>query len=152
MSDRTSRGLAVAVFALTVATGCGHGGAPSPKAQPAPDVTTFEVGRFDDLPLFPRTEPLGPRNEKAGVIARSFEARGTTPQQVLDFYQHSLGDGWTILHAPGKIGVGTYRGDWTNGTRQLRVSATEEPELDPNNASKDVMVQYSLTLSPIKDG
>ena len=151
--DRRSLPLA-ATLALVVVTGaCGNpGGGPSPQAQPTPNVTTFEVGRFDNLPLFPRSDPLGPRNEKAGVVARSFVARGTTPDQVLDYYRRSLSDDWRLLKAPGKIGVGTYRGDWTSGNWQLRVSATEEPELDPDNASKDVTVQYSLTLTPLPQG
>jgi hypothetical protein len=151
--DRKSHCLAaILAFALaTAACGTARDG-PSPEAQPTPNVTTFEVGRFDDLPLFPRSDPLGPRNEKSGVIARSFVARGTTPEQVLDFYLRSLGDGWRLLKAPEKIGEGTYRGDWTSGNWQLRLSATEEPELDPDNASKDVTVQYSLTLTPLPQG
>ena len=148
------RSLTVAAFlTLMGAVACGGtGGAPSPAAQPTPNETTFEVGRFDGLPRFPRSEPLGPRNEKGGVIAQSFVARGTTPVEVIDFYRRSLGQDWRLMHEPEKLGVGTYRSDWTTGNWQLAVSATEESELDPNNASKDVTVQYSLTLTPLPAG
>ncbi|MGI8985146.1 MAG: hypothetical protein ACR2HM_11565 [Acidimicrobiales bacterium] len=151
MIDRKWLGLATA-FVLFAAGACGTVGDASPGAQPTPNVTTFEAGVFDDLPRFPRSEPLGPRNEKKDVVARSFQARGTTPQQVLDYYRLNLAPPWTVVRAPEKLGVGTYRADWTNGDWQLRVSATEEPILDPDNASKDLTVQYSMTLSPLGEG
>lgn len=148
MIDRRSLTFAAAVLALVGAGACG-GSPDPPAAQPAPNVTTFEPGRFDDLPKFPRSDPLGPRNEKAGVVAQSFMATGATPAQVLDFYRHSLGHEWRLIHEPEKLGVGTYRADWRSAEWHLRVSATEESELDPSNASKDVAVQYSLTLTPL---
>ena len=71
---------------------------------------------------------------------------------MLEYYRSNLCDRWRLLNAPERIGVGTYRGDWTTGYRQLRASATREPELDPENASKEMTVQYSLTLSPNTSG
>ena len=141
---------AVVMTMAAVTAACGGGtSSDSQSAQPTPNVTTFEPGRFDDLPKFPRSEALGPRHEKDGVVARSFRATGTRPEQVLDYYRTSLGEQWTLLQAPEQIGVGTYRGDWTSGDWQLRVSATAEPELDLDNASAERTVQYSLTLSPL---
>ncbi len=49
-------------------------GACSPSdegSQPAPAVTTFGQGDFENLPLPPRSEPLGERSEEDGAVARS---------------------------------------------------------------------------------
>lgn len=142
-----------AAVALVLVTGACGGGqdAPSSEAQPTPNATTFELGRFDDLPLFPRSDPLGPRNEEAGVVARSFMATGATPEQILDYYRRSLSDDWILLREPEKLGAGTYRADWANGDWRLRLSATREPSLELDNASREVTVQYSMTLSPLTD-
>ncbi len=118
-------------------------------AQPTPNVTTFEPGRFDDIPLFPRSEPLGPRSEKDGVVARSYMAKGTTPQQVLEYYRTSLNERWRLVSPIEKLGVGTYRADWVSDQYRLRVSATEAPSVELDDASKNVIVQYSLTLTPL---
>ena len=123
---------------------------PDPVAQPAPGVTTFEGGRFDDLPQFPRSQPLSARTEERGVIARSYKATGASPQQVLEFYRDALGQRWTIVTGIEKLGVGTFRADWVGEDYRLRVSATRESGLDsPNDASQTVVTQYSLTLSPL---
>ncbi len=123
---------------------------PDPVAQPAPDVTTFERGLFDDLPRFPRSEPLGPRNEEDGVIARSFKVPGAAPEQVLEFYRHALEENWTMLAPVERLGVGTFRADWLSDDYRLRVSATRESELDSRqDASNTVVAQYSLTLEPL---
>ena len=136
------------ILALGVA-GCGTGG-DSPAAQPTPNATTLEPGRFDDLPVFPRSEPLGPRNEKDGVVARSYMATGTTPEQLLDYYRTSLGEKWRLVNPIEKVGVGTYRGDWVSDDYQLRVSATDAPTVEiEDDASRNVVVQYSLTLTPL---
>ena len=61
--------VAAAAGVLTMAAlGCGSG-EKQPAAQPVPEVTSFERGRFDDLPVFFRSDPLGPRSEKDGVVS-----------------------------------------------------------------------------------
>ncbi len=122
----------------------------NPRAQSTPGVTTFEQGRFDDLPQFPRSQPLSARAEERGVIARSYKATGASPQQVMEFYRDALGQRWTMVTGIEKLGVGTFRADWVGEDYRLRVSATAEPELDSrNDASQTVVTQYSLTLNPL---
>ncbi len=149
--DRARRLVLLPATALlaVVLIGC-RPGDPDPVAQPAPDVTTFEQGRFDDLPQFPRSQPLSERAEERGVIARSYKATGASPQQVMEFYRDALGQRWTMVTGIEKLGVGTLRADWVGEKYRLRVSATTESELDsPNDASETVVTQYSLTLHPL---
>ncbi len=140
--------VAAAFLALT-APGCGAADTP-PAAQPAPEVTTFEQGRFDDLPVYFRSDPLGPRSEKQGVVTRSYEASGASPEQVLEFYRNALDYRWRMVTPIERIGVGTVRADWEDGQYRLRVSATEAPALDTSDGGVHAVVtQYSLTLHPI---
>lgn len=137
------------VLLAVVLAGCG-GGTADPVAQPAPGVSTFEEGRFDDIPQFPRSEPLGPRHEKDGVVARSYKAPGASPDQVLDFYGDALRERWNMITGVEKLGVGTLRADWVNDDYLLRVSATREAMLDSEEgASETAVAQYSLTLHPL---
>ncbi len=137
-----------ALLAALVLAGCGPGD-PDPAAQPVPNATTFEPGRFDDLPQFPRSEPVSARNEEGGVVVRSYKARGTSPERILEFYRDSLEERWTMVTGIEKLGVGTFRADWVSGDYLLRVSATREPLLDSEEgASEPFVTQYSLTLRP----
>ncbi len=141
--------LPAAALVMILLVGCQRGDA-DPVAQPAPDVTTFEQGRFDDLPQFPRSEPVSARAEERGVIARSYKATGASPQQVMDFYRQALGDRWRMVSGIEKLGVGTLRADWVDEDYRLRVSATTESGLDSrNDASETFVTQYSLTLNPL---
>ena len=141
-----------AVLLSLILAGCGSRDA-DPAAQPAPGVTTFEQGRFDNLPQYPRSEPFGPRSEKDGVVARSFKVKGATPDQIMNFYRDSLKDRWTMVTGVEKLGVGTLRADWRDGEFRLRVSATRESELDDrDDAGTSAVAQYSLTLNPLPAG
>lgn len=141
--------LAATAFAALIGVGCGSEEEP-PAAQPVPGVTTFEPGRFDDLPQYPRSEPLGPRSEEKGVVSRSFKVRGASPEQVLNFYVDALEEPWRLVTEVEKLGAGTFRADWTAEEYRLRVSATREPELDSqDDASETFATQYSLTLRPV---
>ncbi len=127
---------------------CGRNG-PDEGTQPAPAVTTFEQGRFGDIPLFFRSEPVGPRSEKDGVVARSYKATGASPQQVLEFYRDGLPPRWTMVTPIEKLGVNTFRADWVDESYRLRVSATREPLLDrDDDVVEPIVSQYSLTLHP----
>lgn len=140
--------LAAGLLALVLA-GCGSGDG-QPATQPAPGVSTFEQGRFDELPQFPRSEPLGPRSEKDGVVTRSYEARGTSPERVLEFYREALDEGWNMVSPIEKLGVGTFRAEWVDEDYRLLVSATRGPAIDPpDDASNEVVAQYSLALHPL---
>ncbi|MFP5327138.1 MAG: hypothetical protein ACLGHT_06630 [Acidimicrobiia bacterium] len=141
--------LAALACLVAISSSCGRAG-PDEGAQPAPAVTTFEQGRFDDIPLFPRSEPVGPRSEKDGVVARSYKALGASPEQVLDFYRDGLPSQWRMVTPLERLGVDTYRADWEDGQYRLRVSATLEPLLrGPNEASNAAVSQYSLSLHPL---
>ncbi|MDP8992415.1 MAG: hypothetical protein M3N31_05080 [Actinomycetota bacterium] len=131
------------VLALVVA-GCGGDRQEREGAQTAPAVTTFEQGRFDDLPLFPRSDPIGPRSEKEGVIARSYTARGTTPERLLQFYEDKLTQ-WRQVEPVRKFGTSSYRAKWARDNWLLEVSSGASPALDD---AGDAQVQYSLVLSP----
>lgn len=153
ISDRTHIGpraalLGVAMLAPSL-LGCGGDSAP-PEAQPAPDVTTFEAGRFDDLPLHPRSDPVGPRTETDGVITRSFTTRGATAGEVVAFYADVLPDrGWTAVDAVEETGPNARQGDWSTDGWSLRVSATDAEGLDfGGESSTEVTTQYSLVLTP----
>lgn len=137
----------VAAAGAVLVSGCGPTRS-HPVAQPAPGVTTFQPGNFDDLPLVPRSDPLGPRHDTGGTAVRSYKAVGTTPENVLHFYQGALGSGWHLVGGINQVGVGTYQADWENGQYHLRVSATNAPTLNQQDpAASDAIVQYSLTLS-----
>ena len=144
------RGLVVATGLLAVVlAGCGSREA-DPATQPAPGVATFEDGLFDNLPEYPRSEPLGPRNEKGGVVARSYKVPGALPEQVLDFYRDALQARWSMVSPVEKLGVGTFRADWVGDDYRLRVTATQEGDvLSQDEPSRTVVAQYSLTLQPL---
>jgi hypothetical protein len=128
---------------------CGSGER-DPVAQPAPGVTTFEDGRFDDLPQYPRSEPLGPRSEKAGVVVRSYKVPGASPEQILEFYRQALEERWNLATKVERLGAGTFRAEWVGEEHRLLVSATRESGLDSReDASNSVVAQYSLTLHPL---
>lgn len=140
----TSKGtsLAAALFVAVSLAACGDDRSKGPETQPAPDVTRFVEGEFDQLPRYPRSDAVGDRNEKDGVTARTFKARNATPQQVLEFYASQL-KGWHQVEAPREIGSAAYRGVWTKDGRRLTVSATPAPGV---SESDEVVSQYSLSL------
>lgn len=131
-------------FALALLAACG--GDERPATQPTPSEATFQRGTFDDLPLHPRSEPLGEKAEKDGVVARSFKATGATPVGVLEWYRGNL-PGWELIDPPAAIGEGTFRGRWARDASVLVVSASAAPTL-PSDSGNGVSTQYSLTLEP----
>ncbi len=124
---------------------------PEPRegTQPAPDVTTFEQGVFDDVPRFPRSEPLGPRSEKAGVVAQSFRAFGATPRAVVEYYARSL-PGWEQIEPITQTGTEDFRARWARDAWTLLVTAAPAPTTSDGNQADvpEPKTQYSLTLTP----
>lgn len=115
-------------------------------AQPAPPVSTFEQGQFDDLPLPTDAEPVGPRSEQDGIVTRSYEVQGMVPRDVIDFYEQTLEEqGWSAVEIE-EMREG-YRGDWTTEEWNLRVSANEARGLAED--SGEPTTQISLVLSPL---
>ncbi len=133
-------GLAGALALAVVAVGCGSG--TSRPAQPAPSVTAFTGGAFDQLPRYPRTEPIGTRNDSGAISEQSFTATGATPEQVLNWYGDHL-SAWTVVDAPHKTGAADFAGEWTMGDRRLRVTAGPAPTI-----GSETTVQYSLIVQP----
>jgi hypothetical protein len=131
-------------LALLALTGCGDAGQEREGTQPAPAVTTFEQGLFEDLPLFPRSDPIGPRSEKDGVVARSYTARGTTPERLVRYYEDNL-TGWRQVEPSRRFGTSSYRAKWARDDWFLEVSSGASPALDD---AGDAQVQYSVVLSP----
>lgn len=143
MRDMTwARGV-VALLALLALAGCAVR-EEREGTQAAPDVTTLEQGRFDNLPLAPRSDPIGPRSEKEGVVSRSFTAKGTTAEQVVRFYEQNL-RGWRQVEPVHQVGTSSYRGTWAQGGWLLEVSSGTAPALDD---PLEAQVQYSLVLRP----
>ncbi len=135
------RPVAGAAVALTILIGaCGSN---DRATQPAPGVTSFTGGGFDQLPRYPRTDPLGARNDAGGVSQQSFKASGATPEQVVGWYRDHL-DGWTVVDPPHPTGAADVEGVWEKGDRQLRVTAGPAPTVGPATT-----VQYSLILRPL---
>lgn len=139
----------IAVASL-IATGCGADGDSEKGAQPRPDVTTFEEGSFDDIPLVPESDPVTPAHQEDGVDARSYRVHNTTPAEVLQFYEQQLAES-TVVSGPEEIGNDTYRGRWQlDGGRVLTVSATPGETLASGESADagEFLTQYSLSLGP----
>ena len=118
--------------------------------QPRPDVTTFEEGTFDDLPLVPESDPVTPPSQEDEVDTRSYVVRNTTPAEVLEFYEQQLAE-LTVVSPPEEIGDDTYRGRWQlDGGRVLTVSATPGESLQSGDSAYagELLAQYSLSLAP----
>jgi hypothetical protein len=151
---RTTIRVAVLSALLLAVAACGGDDAGSDEgdaAQPAPDVSTFEQGGFDDLPRHPRSEELGERTEAEGTVSQSFKVTGATPEQVLQFYNDALGPlGWLPL-SDGDIDVSEQvaRDQWVREGTLLVVSASEAPTLE--DEGNEAVTQYSLSLGPQED-
>lgn len=138
----------IAVAAIAIA---GAACTPSDEGtQPGTDVTTFEQGDFNDIPLLPRSEALAPPNEEAGNVARSYVVRNTAPEDVLGFYEEQLAAS-ELVEEPASIGANSFRGRWrVDGNRVLTVSATLASSLGdvPDIPDSEQTTQYSLSLAP----
>jgi hypothetical protein len=133
---------------LTLTSACGGENARA-ETQPAPNISSFTAGDFEDLPKPPRFEPAGKRSEIDGVVTRSFFGSGTTPEQVLEFYRNTFaGSGVTMTMEPARVGRG-WRGRWMTDDRELLVSATVAPGA---GAEDERPTQLSLELSPVGGG
>lgn len=118
-----------------------------PETQPAPNVTTFEEGTFDNLPLVPRSQPFGARSETAGVITRTYRATGVTPDGVIAFYERALPPhGWQAAESSQRTDT-SWRADWVTSAWRLEVTSVPVPDRD-NPAATETVVQYSLVLRP----
>ena len=133
------------LVAFTV--GCGSD-VPDRSAQPAPDVTTFEDGAFEQLPLYPDSEPIGAQSEKDGVVTRSYKVKDVTVDMIIAFYEERLqAAGWERAEPVLRENTQS-RADFVNDDHRLELSAQDirGPEDPPSDQH---VVQYSLVLHPL---
>ena len=116
-------------------------------SQPAPRVTTFARGLFDEIPRLPGTSSLGARSEKNEIVTQTFRVEGRDPHQVIEFYDSRLpSNGW-LRASPAYREPSTNRADFVRDDYRLEVSSA----LITNAGSDDadaVASQYSLVLRP----
>ena len=131
-----------------VSVACGSDPTDTNETQPAPDVTTFEEGAFEQLPLYPDSEPIGARSEKDGVVTRSYKVQNVTVDMILAFYAERLeAAGWERAEPALRENTES-RADWVNDQHRLEISAQDirGPEDPPSDQH---VVQYSLVLHPL---
>ena len=133
---------------------CGDSDSDGPAAQPAPDVTTFGQGDFDEIPLPPLADVAGERSVRSGVVVQSYFVRNRTPEQVVRFYEtYFEGEGISAIASPEPFGNEGWRGSWLVGDRELLVSALPAPTAGGEAVEHaDVVTQMSLELSPADGG
>lgn len=136
-----------------VLVGCGDDeeGAPEDEPQPAPEVTEFSQGLFDEIPLPPGSHEIGPREETDGTVTATWTTTDVTPEQVMEFYERELPPlGWDLLEDAREIGNGIWQSDWARENRRLEVVASfaEEAAQAAPGEAKGSQMQFSLILSP----
>ncbi len=145
----------VAFLALTVAiAGCRSGASEESTgdAQPAPDVSVFRDGFFDQIPRYPRSQELGSAVEEGDVVSQSFTVSNASPRRVLEYYASNL-TGWDLVEPIHPLGPGdeAFRGAWEKDGRHLRVSASSAPTVEADDPERP-MIQYNLQLGPASSG
>lgn len=140
----------VVLVVATVIGACGDGERRA-EDQPVPTTDRFGTGIFDEIPRFPRSDPLGPRHQESDVVAQSFRVVGARPEQILDYYEENLVN-WELItppRPPGETST-TLRGRWARDRWILTISATTAPTLENENHTDvaDFYSQYSLSLAP----
>lgn len=117
-----------------------------PGALPAPNVTAFTGGTFDDIPRHPLGDPINERDNQDGVTVQSFLVRDTAPRDVIDYYQDVLAE-QEMVGSIEETGENAYRGEWMLDGRILQVSTRLAPTGDQaQDRSSDAQTQYSLIL------
>ncbi len=133
----------VLVALVLVVSACSSGsGSDGTQAK----ASTFGTGQFEGIPLLVRTDPVGARTDRGGVVTRSYKTTGFTTKQVLDHYRTLLhGRGWTADGAVQKIGPNAYRGAWIRKGHRLVITASGAGGLNPK--TNQPAVQFNLMLS-----
>jgi hypothetical protein len=146
---RRTRQVVVCAGAALLFVGC-TGGAPSPPAdQPAASGGTFEAGAFADLPKPPSAAPFDDPVIQGSTIVQSFEVAGSSPAQILGFYENVLPqDGWTVSTAPAATGATDWTGNWMQGDVLLEVSASPSVGDGGPGAGGGITSQVDLVLTP----
>lgn len=140
--DRAEATAAVAVVLLVDGiAGCGAD--PSTPARsgagPESSVPTYE---FETIPLYPRSDPVGPRRRHGHAVEQTFEVLGATPGEVLDWYAGQLSQ-WVALPAEATDRAAWLQRTWVAGARRLVVTAAPSTEV---GADSPYTTEFSLTL------
>lgn len=142
----------MAAAALTVPTACSD--QDDDGQQPVTDTRAVGEGeafggRFAELPLVPRSEPVGTLSEEDGFVTRSYAAEGASPERVMEFYESSLPAlGWDVVLPPEPSGTSTIQAEWASDELLLRITANEAAALGGDqNPTEAVTSQYSLIMS-----
>lgn len=128
---------------LTVfGTGC-KDDSPSAGVDPAPVAGSFAPSDFVGLPKPAGAQPFAdPVIDRSGVT-QSFEVSGSTPEQILEFYDTQLAAaGWEPSVASAELGEGEWQGEWLHQDQTLQVSATPE---DANGTASQLDLVLSTT-------
>lgn len=106
-------------------------------------------GRFADLPLLPRSDPISELTERSGTVTRSYQAEGASIDRVMSFYEDRLPAlGWEVLLEPQRSGTSTIQAEWRDGDLVLRITANDAAGLGGDtNPTESVRSQYSLIMS-----
>lgn len=148
----TTRSLGLLALAGIALLGCRDDqattdGAPVDQAPggevPSPGITTFTAGGFDAIELPRGADEAAEKTERDGVIAQSFFARSTSPEQIMDFFADSLPlDGWTVAEPVSSRGTDSIAGAWTKDGRRLEISALLAQGVENERT------QFSVVLLP----
>jgi hypothetical protein len=142
---RVHRSVGAAALLAAVLAGCGDDHPDA--AQPVPDATVFDEVGFEELPRFPRSEEMGLRSSKAGVVTQSFRAEGASVERVMAFFEEALtGRGW-LPAEPIHRADGPGRADYVREDDRLELSAIDVDDRD-GDVGAEAVVQYSLLLRP----
>lgn len=123
-------------------------GGTEPTAQPGLQDGEFGQGDFDEIPLIPGSEQVGPIEDHGdGVLTATYTVNQKTAERAIQEMADLLDlAGWRQLIAPVERPEGAYRTEWTDEKRRLEVVATDVSGLDEAHR-----MQYSLLLHPDLD-
>jgi hypothetical protein len=116
---------------------------------------SLQTPGFEGVPIPDQASELAPVATTDGISSQAFEVRGSTPQEVMAFYEASVPDDWTTVVAPGPLGFGdeveagseanVHLGGWTTGERDLLVTVGP-------SAGRVQVVQLNLMAGPSNSG
>lgn len=137
---RAPAAVAVVLFVYGIA-GCSRNPSPPTGSQAGPKSSAAPYG-LETIPLYPRSDPLGPRGQRGDAVEQTFEVLGATPQEVLDWYGDQLSD-WIALPAKAADRAASLRRTWVSGSRRLVIAAAPSTEV---GADSPYATEYSVTL------
>lgn len=114
-------------------------------AQPAPSVSAFVAGDFDQLPKPPTARPLGNRADDNGVYTQSFAVRNTTLDAVFAFYNRAL-PGAVVTRPVADVAADTQRGQWRLPSGQLLTVTASKVHASPGTTLPAAASQYDVQL------